>query len=119
MGSEADSLFRDFAQITHGKNLETPAVGQQGSRPRHEAVEPSHLADEVIARPQVQMIGVGQNDPDIQAFELVLRDRFHGRGGPDGHEHRGLDVAVRGGQPAQPRRAFGLEDLKIEFVSHS
>ena len=64
------------------------------------APKPARLVDDVRARLQVQVVGVGQ---DRLRAELCHALRQHGldrRLGADGDERRRLDIAVRGSDDA-------------------
>ncbi len=39
MGAERDSVFADFAQLVQAEHLKAAGVGENRSRPRHEAVQ--------------------------------------------------------------------------------
>src|ERR1017187_8121074 len=57
MRPEGDSLLLDAAQLAEAENLESPAVGEDGAIPGHKFVQPAQVADQLVARPQIQVIG--------------------------------------------------------------
>ena len=65
---------RHLAQLAQAEDLKAAGVGQHGSRPTDEAVQPAHAPDGLVAGPQVEVIGVAQNDLRAQRFEHILRD---------------------------------------------
>ena len=62
VGGEGDALLLDLAQRGQGEHLEPAGVREDGAVPVHELVEPPHLPDDVVAGPQVQVVGVGELD---------------------------------------------------------
>ena len=62
------------------------------------------------------MVGIAENDLRVHVFQRILRNAFHRRLRAYGHEYRGFNVAVRGGESACPSGA-GL-DLYVEGKSH-
>ncbi len=57
-------------------------------------MQPTEFPDLLVSRTEIKMVGVAENDVGAEVFEDVLRNRFHGRNSPDGHEYRGLDNPV-------------------------
>jgi len=95
MRAERDTLFADFAQITQTEDLKAAGVGQNRAWPRHEAMQSAQLPDLLDSRPQVEVIGVSQENFNAEFFENVLRDAFDRGQGSHRHEDRGFDFAVR------------------------
>ena len=50
---EDHALLGDFAQAAQAEHLEAARIGEDGVGPRHEAVQPAQLADQLVARPQI------------------------------------------------------------------
>ena len=64
----------DLAQAAQAEHLEAAGIGEDGVGPGHEAVQPAHPADEFVAGPQIEVIGVGQQDADAEIFgQIALR----------------------------------------------
>ena len=59
MGVEADAVLLDLAQGGQGKDLKAAAVGEDGAVPGHELVQTAQLLDELVARTDMQVVGVG------------------------------------------------------------
>ena len=100
-----------FAQSAQAEHLETARVRQDCARPVHEAVQPAEPLDHLVPRPQVEMIGIGQQDryPQI-VLQIPLHQPLHGGLRPHRHEHGRFDHAVRRVQQPGPRprhRALG------------
>jgi len=51
--AEGHPLVIDLVDRAEAPDLEPPAVGQDRAIPAHEAVQPAHLVDNVVARPQI------------------------------------------------------------------
>ncbi len=60
--AECDTVFVHLSQPCQGKHLKAAGIGQDRSRPRHEAMKPAQVADPGAARPQGQMEGIGQHE---------------------------------------------------------
>jgi hypothetical protein len=66
-------------------------------------METSELRDHVVAGPEVQVVGVAENDGRPEPPQLGGVDRFHGRLRPDRHERRREHLAVSRAEDAGPR----------------
>jgi hypothetical protein len=77
-------------------------------------VEPAAAGDGLLARTEVQVIGVAQDDARAGVDQMLLGDRLDGALSADGHEDRGLDRAVGRGQAAASCPAVGGKHLEVE-----
>jgi len=116
MRLERDPVFRDVPETGQTQHLVAAAVRQDGPVPSHEPVQAAERLDDLVSGPQVEVIGVAQ---DQRAAFLVQVSRVQGldRGlRPAGHEDGGLHHAMRGGQspPAGAGPPIGCE----EFEAH-
>ena len=67
-----------------------------------------------MARPQVKVVGIRENDFGVEIFfELPGHQAFDRRLGADGHEYGGFDDAVGGME--QAGAGTGLGTLGLEF----
>jgi len=90
-------MVGDLAEAAQAEYLEPAGIGEDGVGPGHEAVQSAHLANGFVPRAKEKMVGVGQQDGDVEVFgKVALGQAFNGGLGSDGHENRGLDGAVRG-----------------------
>src|SRR5438046_7754344 len=110
MRAEARALLINRPAIREAEHLVAAAVGQDRFCPADEAMQTAPARDEIVARTQVQMVRVAQQDLRAAGFEITMRDAFDGALRPDRHERRRLDVAVRGGQYAGARASLGVRD---------
>ena len=62
MRSEVRALLVDRAPRGEAEHLIAAAVGQDRPRPADEAVQAAAPRDEIVAGPQIQVIGVAQQD---------------------------------------------------------
>lgn len=75
-----------------------------------QAAEP---ANQLMAGPQVKMIGVGEKDFGAEFFKGFLREGFDGSLRPDRQEKRSLNDAMRRDQAAAARASgVGFQDFK-------
>ena len=112
MRPEGGALLAQLAQVAKAEDLEAAAVGQDGSIPAHERMQAAELLDQLRARPQHQVIGVGEDDLRACLAQFFRRDAFDGGLRADGHEDGRRDGAVRGldGTRARPVvGAFGVD----------
>jgi hypothetical protein len=70
-------------------------------------VQPAELRDEVLARPEMQVVGVAEDDARAERAQLVRVDGLHRPLRPDRHERGRRDVAVRRVEDAGARGAVG------------
>ena len=66
-------------------------------------MQSTHPPHQFMARPQIEMVGIAENDLGVELFEQVLRDRLDGTGGTDRHKGWGLDQAMRQRHGRTPR----------------
>ena len=76
-------------------DLEAARVGEHGPAPGHEAVEPAQPPDPLVARAEVQVVGVPEDDPRAQLDEVPRREGLHAPRRAHRHEDRGLEHAAR------------------------
>ena len=112
--AERDAVVVDARErVAQREDLEAARVGQDRPVPAHEPVQAAELGDQLVAGPEVQVVGVAEQD--LRAERRAPRPAssdFTRRLRPDRHERRRLDLAVRGPQHPGPRRPVGrdLED---------
>lgn len=104
MGTKSYAFFGDLAQFIQAENLKATGIGKDGARPGHEAVEATELADGCDSGPQIQVIGVAEQNLNAELFEDILGNGFDRCRGADGHKDGSFNFAVGRGQA---RRAGG------------
>ena len=103
--------------LGEAEHLEAAAVGQDRARPADEAVQAAAPRDQLVARPQQQVIGVGEDDLGARILEVAMPNRLDRALRADRHERRRLDDAVRRLELAEARRAIG--DLTVKRNRHA
>jgi len=58
-------------------------------------VQAAELGDQLVARPEVEVVGVAEHDPGAERVHLVRVEGLDRRLGADRHEGGRLDLAVR------------------------
>ena len=105
---ELDAVRLDLAERGEAEDLESAAVGQDGVVPVLELVQAAGAPDQPGARTEHQVVGVPEDDLDIQLLQFARGHRLHRGARADRHEDRGMDRAVGGLQHAEARvRRFG------------
>ncbi len=113
------ALVVDPGEPGEREDLEPAAVGQDGAVPVHEPVQPAKGLDHLAPGPQVEVVGVAQDDLGAGGRKLLGRHRLDRAERADRHEDRGLDRPVGGFENAGPRAAAGalVRDLEFEHGS--
>src|SRR5918994_1690508 len=94
MRAERRALFVHFAPCREAEHLIPAAVSEDGLVPSDECVETTELSDTRSTRPQVKMIGIGEDDLGAQVVEIAMRHGFHGALSADSHERGRLNSTV-------------------------
>ena len=107
---EGDAVLRDPPQPLEREDLEAAGVGEHRAVPGGEAVQAAHVADHRLAGPEVQMVGVAEDDLRAGAAHVGGAQAADDAVGADRHERGGLDLAVGEGERAGARGAGGALD---------
>ena len=105
---EANALVGELDSIVMRENLEPARIGEDGPVPVHEGVQAAHLLDQVCARTHCEMVRVGEHDLRSEVAHRLPGNALDRRTRADGHEDRGLDVAMRRMQDAHARMRLGI-----------
>ena len=120
MRPKPNPFLAHLAQIRQAEHLVPAGVRQDAARPGHEPVQPAHAPNQLVPRPQIEVIGVRQQQPDLHLLERLLRHGLYGPGRSHGHERRRLDGSVRRGQAPQAcARRVHLHDFKAKWHTWS
>ena len=87
MRAERDAVVVDRAQVAQADHLVAAGVGQDRPVPGHELVQAAEALDALVAGPQVQVVGVAQDDLGADLVEVVGIERLDRGVGADRHEH--------------------------------
>src|SRR5947207_15221794 len=72
MRSKLHAVFGDRAPGGEAEHLIPATVGEDGPEPSDERVKAAAPRDQVVARPQVEVIGVAQEDVGAELFEILV-----------------------------------------------
>ena len=109
VAAERHAVLVDDPQVAKRDDLEPARVGEDRAIPVHEPMQPAEPLDPFVARPQVEVVRVGQDDRGARLADVVRAERLDRGVGADRHELRRLDDAMGQGQlPGPcPRLAVG------------
>ena len=79
MTLEGYAFFLDLAPVRQRKDLKPAAVCQHRPGIVHEFLDTAGFIDNVFARPQPQVVGVGQNNAGPQCLDFLRRQKLNGR----------------------------------------
>ena len=107
--AERDALVVDRPEVAQADDLVAARVGQDRPLPGHELVQPAEPFDPFVARSQIQVVRVAQDDLGADLDQIVGIERLDRRVCAHRHEDRRLDVAVGRVDVAQTgaRRSVG------------
>jgi hypothetical protein len=105
MRAKGDRTIVDLTPVREREDLKTAAVGQKRMRPTHELLYAAQFGDELRARPQHQVIGIGQDNPRAGGGYLLGRLGLDERLRAHRHKNRRLDYRPRRGEAAATRLA--------------
>src|SRR3954465_5335677 len=114
MGAKAHTFFADLAQFIEAEDLEAARVGEYRPLPRHKAVQSAQFADLLRPRPQIEMVGVGEDDLRVQLLESLVRGSLFRRQCPDGHKDGRFHLTMRRLEFAGARVSITRVDMKRE-----
>ncbi len=112
VAAKGDALRVHFPLVGQAEDLIAARIGEERAIPAHKGVQPAKALNQLVARPQIEMIGVGQHQL-CAAFMEVARlqglDVGLGAHRGKGRHRNGAVGRVKG---AQPRQAVGLVQFK-------
>ena len=115
MALKGDALFINFSGAGQAKHLITTAIGKYGPLPAVEPVQATGGLQHLQTRPQVQVIGVAQNNLCLHiCHQLLLRHGFYRAHGTHRHKNGRQNLAVVGGNFTRPRLAVGIGVLQLK-----
>ena len=83
-----DAVFVDGAQRGEREHLKAAGVGEDRPVPLHELVQAAQLANQLVAGPEVQVIGVGEDHLRVHRVQIVGVERLHRGERAHRHERR-------------------------------
>ena len=123
MTLKCDAFFADFSEAAQTEYLVPSRIRQNRVGPRHEPMQPAQISDRLETGPQIQVIGVGQQNLYAQILRQVAgRESLHRRLRAHRHKDRRLNGSVRGVENTSPGagvRTFGHHfEAKIHRILH-
>ena len=118
MGTEGNPFLLDGAQRGKAEDLKAPAVRKDGLVPRVEPVQAAAPRYKLVAGPQVQVIGVSEDDFSADGVEIVGCNGLHAANRADGHEDGRVYRAVGRLEDAGTGRAVRGVYLKSSGCVH-
>src|SRR5262245_27538509 len=119
MRAKLCALFVDLPSSGEAEYLIPAAVGEDRMWPADELMQPTSAGDQLVARPQIQVIGVAEDDLRAGLLEIAVERRLDASLRADRHERGCLHDAVRRAQLAQTRTAVGCEQREAECSGHA
>ncbi len=105
VAAERHPVVVDRVEVVERDDLESAGVGEDRPVPAHEPVQAAKPLDPLVARPQVEVVRVGQDDLRPDLLEVVGVERLHRRVRPHRHERGRVDAPV--GQVESPDAGSG------------
>ena len=68
---EVHALLVDLSPRREAEHLIAAAVGEDRMRPADEAMQSAAAGDEVVSRPQIEVVGVAEDDRRAHVFEIA------------------------------------------------
>src|SRR5439155_6317199 len=116
--AEGDAVVVDPEQrVAQGEDLEAAGVGEDRPVPACECVQTAKLRDDILAGPEVEVVGVAEDHRRADSTELVRVHALDRAFRAHGHERRRRNLAVRGADQTGPRLAVGRGDGEIRAQS--
>src|SRR5690349_7287754 len=79
-------------------------------RPTNKTMQPAKPTNSVMSGPQIEMVGIAEDDLSAERFKRVLRDGLHGPLRANRHKHRRFDGLVRQRNAPAPAPAYCFMD---------
>src|SRR5262249_30337333 len=108
MGLEPYALLTHAGQGPETEHLKPPAVCEDGGRPVHEGMQSTKAADELVARTEIEVIGVAQNDGSPTGHQVAGTQGLDRGLRANRHKRWRIEAAVRRVEPSQTCLALGI-----------
>ncbi len=118
VGLKLDSFFCDFSERLVTKDLISSTVRQNRSLPGHETVKPTLTFDDLLSGAKIEMVGVGQDELNIQIFQKLLGHGLHRARCSDRHKNRSFDLSSPGLQHPLAGMGFLISSQNSKGKGH-
>ena len=96
MGVEVHAFFFDLSESGEGKYLKAAGIGEDRTVPVHKPVEPAELFNQLVAGPDMKMVGVGKLHLCPDPAKVIGGHSALDRGDSSYiHEYRRMDYVVK------------------------
>ena len=116
---EGHTVIIDLAGLRQREDLEAARIGQHGTGPLHELMQATHVAHQLVAGTQVEVVGVAQHQRGVDILELFGREGLDRRLRANRRKDRREEISVRGGEnPSAGAVVFG-GDLEVKHRANN
>src|SRR5882762_2273030 len=113
---EHHALIGNFSEISEAEYLKAARVRKDRSRPRHETMQTTQLANSFVTGSQVQMIRIAKQYLHAQLAKRLLRQPLDRALRADGHKRWRIDHTMRRRETPKARAGrIGFQDVKMKF----
>ena len=117
MGGEIHAFLLDLPQTGQAEHLKSAGIRQDRTVPGHELMQTAALPDQLVRRPQVQMVGVAQLHLTTDILQILSAESaLDGTLGAYIHKDRRLDRAMGAGKFAPASLAFLFQKLIHNYL---
>src|SRR5262245_60410847 len=119
MRPKCHAIFTDAAQLAVAEHLKATTVGEHRTVPRDEAVQAAQFVNELVTRPEIQVVSVAKDDLGAQRLEVLLGNGLNCTCRAHRHEYGSRDLAMCGCDLPQPRLGawIGSNEFETQGVS--
>ena len=113
---EEYAVFGDPLEPAQTEGLEPATVRENWAVPSHESVEVAHIADQLDAWPEHQVVGVGEENVGSQRRQVVRGEGLHRTQSSHRHERGRLDRTV--GSLKYPGAGASIYGVNLKMAGH-
>ena len=106
------ALLGDLGQLLQAEDLESAAIGEDGPIPVHKLVQAAETPDQLMAGPDIEMIGITEDNLGIHLGQVFRGDGLHRAQSAHRHKYRGLKGSMFGGHLAPTGGTAGGVTMK-------
>src|SRR5262245_8158401 len=119
MRAKLRALLVNLPSSREAEHLIAAAVGEDRMRPADEPVQSAPPRDQLVAGPQIEVIGVAEDELGARLLQIALTHRLDASLCADRHERGCLRDAMWRAELAQTRGAVGCEEREAEWREHA
>ena len=119
VGLKGHAILIQLSEFGERHDLEPAGIGQDRPRPVHEFMQAAERRDPLRARPQHEMIGVGEHDIGAERLYRFGMHRLDGASRADRHEGRRTDRSAGSCDKSRARRPVLAQNVETENTRHA